>query len=91
LQFMITFNIRPENRTSSGKRFLETGGGPPAGVTMLGRWHKAAGLGGFVLCESSDPEALANWVYQWNDLLTFEIIPVLNDEQAARVLTRSVG
>jgi len=88
MKFMITYEIRPENRSASGKRFLETGGGPPAGVTMLGRWHRAAGLAGFVLCESSNAEAIGNWVYEWNDLLNFEVIPVVDDEQVSRILSR---
>ena len=91
MKFMITYEISPENRSTSGKRFLETGGGPPAGVTMLGRWHKAAGLAGFVLCESSDAEAISNWCYDWNDLLKFEVAPVIDDEQAGRTLSRALS
>ena len=88
MKFMITYEMSPENRSASGQRFLQTGGGPPAGVTMLGRWHRAAGLGGFVLCETSDPEAIANWVYQWNDLLKFDAVPLIDDEQVGRVLSK---
>jgi hypothetical protein len=88
MKFMITYRISPENRNTSGQRFQETGGGPPKGVTMLGRWHKAAGLGGWVLCETSSAEAAANWCYQWNDVLEFDIAPVIDDKEAARVLGR---
>jgi len=90
MKFIVTYELQPENRNASGKRFLETGGRPTAGVTMLGRWHRAAGLAGFVLCESSDAEAIANWVYEWNDLLRFDVIPVIDDEQAGRVLARAL-
>ena len=79
MQFMITYEIGPENRTASGKRFQKTGGLPPKGVTMLARWHKSAGLGGWVVCESSSAEAIADWMYQWNDLLRFDVEPVIND------------
>ena len=91
MKFIVTYELSPENRTPSGKRFLETKGAPPEGVTMLGRWHKAGGLAGYLLCETSDAEAIANWCYAWNDLLRFEIVPVIDDEQAGRVLSRSVG
>ena len=91
MKFMITYEFSPENRNSSGKRFLDTGGGPPAGVTMLGRWHKAAGLAGYVLCESADAEAISNWIYEWNDLLRFDVAPVLEDEQTARVLSKALS
>jgi len=38
---------RPEGDYSA---FLETGGAPPAGVKMLGRWHTADGAYGFASC-----------------------------------------
>ena len=91
MKLIIEYSIHPDQRNSSGKRFLETGGGPPAGVTMLGRWHKVGGLGGYVLCETSDAEAAANWCAAWTDLLSFNVTPVLDDEQTGRVLAKVVS
>ena len=87
MQFMVSFKIRPENRTATIARFLETGGPPPAGVKMLGRWHGASGNQGYIVAESDSVEAVATWCHQWADLLTFHIEPVMNDEEAARVLS----
>ena len=53
---------------------------------MLGRWHSVEGLNGFTIAESSDAVAIAKWVQSWTDLLTFEIVPVVNDEEFARVI-----
>jgi hypothetical protein len=39
------------------QRFLKTGGVPPAGVTLIGRWHGMNGKGCAVV-ESSNPPAL---------------------------------
>ena len=33
-----------------------------------------------------DPEVIAKWLEDWTDLLTFEVTPVMNDEQLARVI-----
>ena len=41
-------------------RFLESGGGPPEGVKMLGRWHGMNGQG-FAISESNDPKAMYQW------------------------------
>ena len=84
--YHIQYEIAPTARNEAQARFKETGGGPPEGVTMVGRWHFAGGLKGFVLAETSDPVALGKWTQEWTDLLTFEVTPVLNDEQVMEVL-----
>ena len=87
MQFMVSFTIKPEHRSATIKRFMETGGPPPEGVTMLGRWHGASGGRGFTVAESDSIEAVATWCHQWADLLSFHIEPVMNDEEAARVFS----
>jgi hypothetical protein len=84
--FHITYKLSPGRRNDAQNRFRETGGPPPSGVTMMGRWHCAEGLRGFIIAESSDAEAIGKWIQEWTDLLTFEVTPVLNDEQVARVI-----
>ena len=78
--------MAPDIRDATNARFLETGGPPPAGVTMLGRWHFVEGGEGFCICETDDAAALATWTQQWSDLLEFRITPVLDDEKMATVL-----
>ena len=85
--FHITYSISPDHRTDAQNRFRATGAPPPSGVTMTGRWHSAEGLLGFIVAESSDAEALARWTQSWTDVVTFEIVPVVNDEQLTRVLS----
>jgi hypothetical protein len=84
--FMITYSFHPEHREAVQARFKATGGPPPAGVKMLGRWHLTAGLGGFVLADASDAVALGKWMQQWTDLLTFTISPVGTDEDTIKVI-----
>jgi len=84
--FHISYAFSPEQRNNAQKRFKETGGLPPSGVTMIGRWHSAQGHKGFVLADSSDAVAIAKWMQEWTDLLSFEVTPVLNDEEVARVI-----
>lgn len=37
--FIISWRGSPETRNAAIERFLKTGGAPPAGVKMIGRWH----------------------------------------------------
>lgn len=85
--FMTTYSIRPEHRDAAIARFKETGGPPPDGVTQVGRWQDVGGNHGWTLAETDDLEALHRWTYQWSDVLTFEISPVLTDEQFVRTIS----
>ena len=86
MQFMITYELTPATRDVGQARFKETGGLPPEGVEMQGRWHNLAGHRGFVLAETDDAVALATWMQDWTDVLTFEVNAVANDEQMIEVL-----
>jgi hypothetical protein len=39
-----------------------------------------------IIAESVDAEAIARWLQDWTDLLTFEVTPVMKDEELARVI-----
>ena len=84
--FHITYELSCGQRNDAQKRFKATGAPPPPGVTMMGRWHCAEGLRGFIVAESSDAEAIAKWTQGLTDLLSFAVTPVVTDEQLARVI-----
>ena len=44
MQFILTFTVPPATRDAAMARFLETGGQPPPGVRLLGRWNPARSL-----------------------------------------------
>jgi hypothetical protein len=85
MKFIVTWKIPKANVLTSQARFLQTGGGPPPGVKMVGRWHGMSG-GGVVIAETNDAKALYTWLEQWNDLLDFETTPCLEDAEAGEVL-----
>lgn len=69
-----------------GEGDMETGGVPPPGVKLLGRWTDLAGGRGFTLTESDDAVAAAKSAYVWNDLMSFEMVPAMTDDRLAKVL-----
>ena len=86
MKFMITWHLKPAQQSAATARFLETGGIPPKGVKMLGRWH---GPGkGFVLAETTNLKALNEWLFRWTDLLEFNVMPVIEDRDAADIMKR---
>lgn len=82
--FVTHWTCAPENLKAAVARFKETGGAPPKGVKMIGRWQDVTQRRGITVSEADD--ASASWSYQWSDLLQFETYPVLDDAGAAKVL-----
>ena len=70
MKFILTFSWEPDRqrRDEGIARFLKTGGMPPKGATLLGRWTRLDLSGGFVLLESDDPKALAEFGLRCNVL-----------------------
>jgi Protein of unknown function (DUF3303) len=89
MQFILTFTIPPATRDEAVARFLETGGRPPPGVRLLGRWTQLDLCGGVALLESDDPHALAAFAHGWSDVVELTLAPVLEDEALSAVLTRA--
>ena len=87
MKFAVIWTYKPDHTISATERFSQTGGMPPEGVTMLARWHDVSGNRGFAIAETDDASALATWCRKWNDLLSFEVFPVINDEEIAAVLS----
>ncbi len=84
--FHITYEFSPHERDQAQQRFKETGAPPPEGVTMQGRWHSVAGCKGFMIAESTDAVAISKWTQSWSDLLSFEITPVVTDQEVGEVI-----
>ncbi|WP_426139668.1 DUF3303 domain-containing protein [Pseudomonas sp. DWP3-1-2] len=89
--FIVKWSVNSENRNRAIERFLKTGAVPPAGVTLLGRWHAVGGMTGFGIAESADITLIQTWVLQWSDLLTMDVHPALTDDQAAPLLAATLG
>ena len=86
MQFMVEYTITPEARNEVQALFKATGGMPPAGVELLGRWHDYASLKGYMLCETVDQVGIAVWCQDWTHMMTFNVVSVVDDEQMAGVM-----
>ena len=63
MKFMLIFSWKPDikSRDEAIARFRKTGGQPPNGLTLLGRWTGADFNGGFDLLETDDSKASAEF------------------------------
>ena len=85
MKYIVSWTLPQASYSAATARFLETGGAPPKGVDMLGRWHGMNGQG-FAIAESNDAKALYLFQAQWADLIAIEITPCLEDADAGAVL-----
>ena len=85
MKFIVSWKIPKASVLTAQARFLQTGGAPPAGVKMVGRWHGMSG-GGVLIAESDNAKALYTWIEQWNDVLDFKVTPCVEDSEAGEVL-----
>jgi hypothetical protein len=90
MKYLCTFSWAPDthNQTEAIRRFKETGGLPPQGATLLGRWVRADFMGGVEILESNDPKALAEFALMWSDVMELNIVPVVEDQELIEVLER---
>jgi hypothetical protein len=84
--FATHWTIPRENINGVIARFKETGGAPPDGVRLIGRWHDTSQRRGVIISEAESAIGIAAWARAWSDLMTFETYPVLDDTDAAKVL-----
>jgi len=91
MKFMLTFNLKPDvtSRDEAIARFKKTGGQPPKGVRLLGRWTAADFSGGYDLIESDDAAALTAFALMWSDLMELRLVPVVEDGELVQVLARA--
>lgn len=90
MKYIVSWTL-PQGSTYNAAvaRFLETGGTPPAGVKLVGRWHGMSGSG-FAITESSDAKAMFRFQAQWADVLQLSVTPCVEDADAGEVLA-SIG
>jgi hypothetical protein len=75
---MVIERFKDGNTKPIGERFRRDGRMLPEGVVYHASWVDPAGARCFQLMEAPDPESLAAWTSRWDDLVEFEVIPVLS-------------
>jgi len=75
--FMVIERFRNGNPRLVGERFKRSGRMLPDGVLYHASWLDSAGTRCFQLMEAPHAQMLDAWMHRWDDLIEFEVIPVL--------------
>lgn len=72
------------------QRFEEKGRLLPEGVKFIDSWVDENVEVCYQLMESESPERIQQWINHWNDLVDFEVIPVISSGEAkAKVFNKA--
>ena len=77
MMFMVIERFKNGDANPIGERFRRDGRMMPEGVVYLASWVDPVGARCFQLMEAPNPESLTAWTSRWDDLVEFEVIPVL--------------
>lgn len=79
--FMVIEHFKVGSLRHIGDRFQQKGRMMPDGVTYHASWVDASGERCFQVMEAPRRELLDQWIGRWNDLVDFEVIPVLTSSE----------
>lgn len=75
--FMVIERFKRGDPQPIGERFRHHGRMLPEGVVYQASWVDPAAARCFQVMEAQSAELLNTWVSRWDDLIEFEIVPVL--------------
>ena len=80
--FMVIEHFRDGNAVPVYRRFRDNGRQMPDGLTYLASWVAEDFRRCFQVVECADPSLLTQWTARWDDLIDFEVIPVITSVEA---------
>jgi hypothetical protein len=81
--FMVIERYKNRNAAAIYERYQEKGRMLPDGLLYLSSWVEENYDRCFQLMETEDPKLLDEWITHWNDLVDFEVFPVIDSQTAA--------
>jgi len=85
--FMVIERFKNCDAKAVYRRSQEKGRMMPEGLKYVGSWVEANFDRCFQLMECDDARLFQQWVIQWQDLVEFEIIPVVASKEVAEAIT----
>jgi len=88
---MIIERFKGRDAQSIYRRLRESGRQMPEGLTYIDSWIEPNFDRCFQLMETADLRLLQRWILAWNDLMEFEIVPVVTSKETRAIVTAAEG
>jgi len=80
--YMIVEHFKDRDALPVFRRFAERGRLAPNGLTYVSSWVDEKFHRCFQLMETSEGALLDEWMANWNDIVEFEVFPVMTSHEA---------
>ncbi|GIH02759.1 hypothetical protein Rhe02_08260 [Rhizocola hellebori] len=84
--FMVVERFRDHGARAVYERAREHGRMMPDGLRYVDSWVEASLSRCFQLMECDDLSLLMTWIGRWDDLIDFEVVPVVTSGEASAVV-----
>jgi hypothetical protein len=81
--YMIVEHFKDGDAAAVYRRFREKGRMAPEGLSYVSSWVDENFERCYQLMETDDGQLLDQWITNWNDLVDFEVYPVITSKEAA--------
>ena len=88
--FMVIERFKNHDAVPVYERFREQGRMMPEGLKYVESWTEAGFGRCFQLMECDDTRLFEQWMACWEDLVDFEIVPVVSSKEAAAAIAQSL-
>lgn len=80
--FMVIERFKNQDAQTIYRRLRDAGRQMPDGLRYIDSWVEPGFGRCFQLMETNDPGLFQKWILNWNDIMEFEIVPVVPSKQA---------
>ena len=88
--FMVVEHFKQGKTKAIYRRLQDKGRTTPEGLRYVGSWVSASLDRCFQLMECDDPVLFQDWILEWEDLATFEIIPVVSSNETEQIVNKQL-
>jgi len=84
--YLIVEHFRGGDAVPVYRRFRDRGRLMPDGIAYVGSWVTADFAHCYQIMECEDPSLLDQWMGAWQDLIEFEVVPVVTSADAVAAI-----
>jgi len=85
--FMVIERFKNRDAAAVYRRYREQGRMTPDGLKYVESWVESNFGRCFQLMECEDPSLFQQWMARWQDLVEFEVVPVVTSKEAAEEIS----
>jgi hypothetical protein len=88
--YMVIERFRNRDAVPVYRRFRDKGRMTPEGLEYVSSWVDTRLERCFQIMETADPELMSEWIARWDDLVDFEVVPIMSSKDAVEAIAPSL-